>query len=48
MWWLGNRMLNIDLQWCHDLDAKYRSEGDAVLLSAPVPLQADPMMSAAK
>jgi len=45
---LGDRMLNMNLRWYHDLEVKYRPEGDAVLFSASVPLQADPMMAAAK
>lgn len=45
---LGDRALNMNLRWYHELDVKNRLEGDAVLFSAVVPLQADPMMSAAK
>jgi hypothetical protein len=45
---LGDRMLNMNLRWYHDLEVKYRPEGDAVLFSASVPLQPDPMMAAAK
>jgi hypothetical protein len=45
---VGDRMLNINLRWYHELEVKYRPEGDAVLFSASVPLQADPMMAAAK
>ena len=45
---LGDRALNMNLRWYHELDVKNRLEGDAVLFSASVPLQADPMMAAAK
>jgi hypothetical protein len=38
----------MNLRWYHELDVKNRLEGDAVLFSASVPLQADPMMAAAK
>lgn len=45
---LGDRVLNMNLRWYHELEVKYRPEGDAMLFSASVPLQADPAMVAAK
>lgn len=43
---LGDRMLNMNLRWYHELDVKNRPEGNAVLFSASVPLQADPALAA--
>ncbi len=45
---LGDRALSMNLRWYHELDAKYRMEGDAVFFSAAVPLQADPRFATSK
>ena len=42
---LGDRALSMNLRWYHELDTKYRMEGDAVFFSMAVPLQADPSMT---
>ena len=45
---LGDRALNMSLRWYHEFEVKNRLEGDAVLFSASVPLQSDPMVAASK
>lgn len=45
---IGDRALSMNLRWYHELETKYRTEGDAVIFTAAVPLQADPRFAASK
>ncbi len=43
---VGDRSLTTRLRWYHEFDVKNRLEGDAVFLTAAIPLQSDPHMAA--
>jgi hypothetical protein len=43
---LGDRLLSASLRWYHEFEAKNRLEGDAIYLTAAIPLQPDPAIAA--